>query len=514
MTNFLVIEVQIWLFLLLLFLVLAGLAVGAFFAWRYLRKREAALRESIETAASEDSLAKRNRMLIRLDHELKNPLTALRTSAASIRDVVREGGSISEVESSAKQVDISSRRVARLLADLRKLADVETRIIEYSRVDLDRLIHQAVEDASTAPGAEDRMIVATVARAPWRLPDVAGEEDLLLTAILNLLGNALKYSSQAEVVELRANEQIIDSHRWVVVEVADTGSGIPLTEQEQVWDELSRGSRVRAVAGSGMGLSLVRAIVTRHGGSVQLFSQEGVGTSVRMVLPVLGDAAQVTVPPMADQVGHAAAGSLPVQPVQLPDSRQTPGFVPPRQPNEAELQGRILGTPRRTSKRRLERVDGNLVNRSTGESVGGGFPPDSGQHSQFKPGPGMRRAPAPPQAGPPSGPQSGPVPGAGSQPVPQQQYGSQPGPQQGYGSQPGPQQNYGSQPGPQQAWPRHPPQPQRPPEQSPQAQQPDSGQQAVSGQQPDSGPQAVSGEQSDSVPQPLTRRELRSRDER
>lgn len=435
MTNFLVIEVQIWLFLLLLFLVLAGLAIGAYFAWRHLRRREAVLRESIETTATEDSLSKRNRMLIRLDHELKNPLTALRTSAASIRDVAREGGTISEVEPAAKQVDISSRRVARLLADLRKLADVETRIIEYSRVDLDRLIHQAVEDASTAPGAEDRMIVATVARAPWRLPDVAGEEDLLLTAILNLLGNALKYSSQAEVVELRANEQIIDSHRWVVVEVADTGSGIPVTEQEQVWDELSRGSRVRAVAGSGMGLSLVRAIVTRHGGSVQLFSQEGVGTSVRMVLPVLGDAAQVTVPPLADQVDRAAAGSLPVQPVQLPDSRRSPGFLPPRQPSEDELQGRILGTPRRTSKRRLERVDGNLVHRSTGESVNGGFPPDSGQHSQFKPGPSPSRGPVGPQSGPPSGP----VPG----------------------------QQYGSQPGAQQAWSQQPPQPQQPPRPQP-----------------------------------------------
>lgn len=229
------------------------------------------------------------------------------------------------------------------------------------------------------------MIVATVARAPWRLPDVAGEEDLLLTGILNLLGNALKYSSQAEVVELRANEQIIDGHRWVVVEVADTGSGIPLPEQENVWDELSRGSRVRAVAGSGMGLSLVRAIVTRHGGSVQLFSQEGVGTSVRMVLPVLADAAPVTVPQMSDHMDRVAAGSHAVQPVQQSDSRRAPGFLPPRQPNEAELQGRILGTPRRTSKRRLERVDGNLVNRRTGESVSGGFPPDSGQHSQFKP---------------------------------------------------------------------------------------------------------------------------------
>ena len=438
MTNFLVIEVQVWLFLLLLVLVLAGLAAGAWFGWRHLKKREAQLRESVETAAAEDSMTKRNRMLIRLDHELKNPLTALRTSAASIREVVRDGGTLAEVEPAAKQVDVSSRRVARLLADLRRLADVETRIIEYARVDLDALIHQAVEDASTAPGAEDRMIVATVARAPWRLPDVAGEEDLLLTAILNLLGNALKYSSQAEVVELRANEQIIDGHRWVVVEVADTGSGIPLAEQEAVWDELSRGSRVRAVAGSGMGLSLVRAIVTRHGGSVQLLSQEGVGTSVRMVLPVLADAAPVTVPQISDHMDRVAAGSRAVQPTQQADSRQGPGFLPPRQPNEAEMQGRILGTPRRTSKRRLERVDGALINRTTGESVSGGLPPDSGQHSQFKP------PKASPGAGPGAGqPNTGPSYGqspAGSQPG-AQSYGRPPA-----GSQPGPQ-NYG-RPGP------------------------------------------------------------------
>ena len=455
MTNFLVIEVQIWLFLLLLLLVLAGIAALVFFGWRRLRKREAQLRESIETAAAEDSMAKRNRMLIRLDHELKNPLTALRTSAATIREVARQGGSIAEVEPSAKQVDLSSRRVARLLADLRKLADVETRIIEYSRVDLDRLIHQAVEDASTAPGAEDRMIVATVARAPWRLPDVAGEEDLLLTAILNLLGNALKYSSQAEVVELRANEQIIDNHRWVVVEVADTGSGIPISEQDQVWDELSRGSRVRAVAGSGMGLSLVRSIVARHGGSVQLFSQEGVGTSVRMVLPVLADAAPVGAPPMAEGGERAAAGSHPVQPVQNPDMRHAPGFLPPRQPSEDELKGRILGTPRRTSKRRLERVDGTLIDRSTGESVGAGFPTDSGQHSQFKPVRGSR-----------SDQQGGPQPG-------QPQHAGQPnsGPQQMGQPNSGPQPVGHPGPGPQQAG------------------QPNSGPQQMG--QPNSGPQSV-----------------------
>src|SRR5699024_9700901 len=178
-------------------------------------------------------------------------------------------------------------------------------------------------------------------------------------------------------------------------------------------------------------LSLVRAIVTRHGGSVQLLSQEGVGTSVRMVLPVLADAAPVTVPQISDHMDRVAAGSRAVQPTQQADSRQGPGFLPPRQPNEAEMQGRILGTPRRTSKRRLERVDGALINRTTGESVSGGLPPDSGQHSQFKP----------PKASPGAGPGAGQTntgPGYGQSPA-----GSQPGPQS-YGQPPA-----GSQPGPQ-----------------------------------------------------------------
>ncbi|MYM20267.1 histidine kinase [Brevibacterium sp. 5221] len=349
MNSFVVLEVRGWLLLVVL-LVLAGLAVGA---WLWLRRRrrraDAALREQVRTEAEREATAKRNRMLIRLDHELKNPLTALRTSAATVREAVGDGaGAPPEMLPAVRQIDSSSRRVARLLADLRKLADVESRQLDYRRVDTDRLIHQAVEDARTAPGAEDRMIVATVARAPWKLPDVAGEEDLLLSAVLNLLGNALKYSADTDVVELRANEQVIDGYRWVVIEVADTGAGIPVDEQEGVWEELSRGARVRSVAGSGMGLSLVRAIIARHGGSVELFSQEGVGTSVRVLLPVLAD-------DPAREAGAQRAGEQ---------------VAPPRSPRDAQRAGRILGTPRRTSKRRLQMVDGQLRDTTTGETFG------------------------------------------------------------------------------------------------------------------------------------------------
>ncbi|SLM96667.1 sensor histidine kinase [Brevibacterium yomogidense] len=471
MNSYLVFEIRIWLVLVLVLLVLAAAAVGVWFLLRWIRRsRDAAVQET-RAAAEADALQRRNRMLIRLDHELKNPLTALRTSVATVRSAAEEDAPDGKIISqSARQIDTSARRVARLLADLRKLADVESRSIDYRRVDMDALIQQAVEDARTAPGAEDRMIVATVARAPWKLPDVLGEEDLLLSAILNLLGNAIKYSSDTDTVELRANEQIIDKHRWVVVEVADTGSGIPVEEQQSVWDELHRGSRVRSVAGSGMGLSLVRAIVTRHGGSVELFSQEGIGTSVRLVIPVLGDA-----PPPGELEGYgarAAAGSRPVQPFQDQKAHTGPGagqILPPREPNSEER--RIMGTPRRTSKRRIQSVNGELVDTSTGENFG----PTGGQQGQsgpgFDSGPYRRFKPPHPSGGAPSGPQPqgtpppggqasgvpGPVgaPGAqtpyGSAPGAPAQYGSGPTPQAPHGSGPAPQPPYGSGPGP------HPP---------------------------------------------------------
>lgn len=464
MNNYLVFEIRVWLLLVLVLVLALAIAAGVWFLLRWIRTTREAEVARTQARADADAMQRRNRMLIRLDHELKNPLTALRTSVATVRsaaeDEVPDQGVIT---AAARQIDTSARRVARLLADLRKLADVESRAIDFQRVDMDVLVHQAVEDARTAPGAEDRMIVATVARAPWKLPDVLGEEDLLLSAILNLLGNAIKYSSDTDTVELRANEQVIDKHRWVVVEVADTGSGIPVDEQQVVWDELHRGSRVRQVAGSGMGLSLVRAIISRHGGSVELFSQEGVGTAVRLVLPVLGDA-----PPPGQLEGYgarAAAASRPVQPFQDQKSHSgaTGGqMLPPREPNSEER--RIMGTPRRTSKRRIQTVNGELVDTSTGESLGApgeqpapGTPGyDSGPYRRFKPPQGQPDPQSGPHSGPHSDPQSGPQPGHQPGPHSGPQSGAQPGTYAG--SQPGT--HAGPQPGPQQP-PHSPQQPQQ-----------------------------------------------------
>src|SRR5262249_10324538 len=98
----------------------------------------------------------------------------------------------------------------------------------------------------------------------------------------NLLDNAIKFGRAGDRVELRASED----GATVVVEVADTGPGIPETDLPHVWEELYRGQGARAVPGSGLGLALVHAIIQRHGGQVSVRSRAGQGTVFTVRLPL------------------------------------------------------------------------------------------------------------------------------------------------------------------------------------------------------------------------------------
>ena len=91
------------------------------------------------------------------------------------------------------------------------------------------------------------------------LYSTSGDYDLLILAIHNLLDNAIKFTHPGDTVEMRAFED--DAN--VVIEVADTGPGIPEGEISHVWEELYRGEGARGVPGSGLGLALSRAIVLR-----------------------------------------------------------------------------------------------------------------------------------------------------------------------------------------------------------------------------------------------------------
>ena len=294
---------------------LAGLAgllgTGVLAAVALMRRRAALAGAAAADAAVRRAAAKatqdRLRFLMRLDHELKNPLTAIRAGLVNIdqggapppTSAPAADGTSAAVASVSAQAD----RITRLVGDLRKLADLETQEIEKAPVDLPGLLHEVAEAAAEIPGASQRTIRVTVPRAPWPLPLIEGDRDLLFIAIQNLVANAVKFSAPGNTVEVRASED----DDGLLLEVADTGASIPADEIGQVWQELARGRAARSLPGTGIGLALVRVIAARHEGRVAIRSREGQGTVVSIRLPAPGRA----------RTAHAVAG--------LRQHRDTPG---------------------------------------------------------------------------------------------------------------------------------------------------------------------------------------------
>lgn len=179
-------------------------------------------------------------------------------------------------------METQALRLSRLSTDLRKLAELETRPLERDHVDIANLLQEAFTIAQDNAGAEERHLTLTIPQAPWPLPEILGDQDLLFLAIHNLLDNALKFTNPGNTIEVRAYED----GSYVVLEFADTGPGIRKDEVPHVWEELYRGKGARGVSGSGIGLALVRAIADRHGGHVSLRSRAGQGTVFSLRLPI------------------------------------------------------------------------------------------------------------------------------------------------------------------------------------------------------------------------------------
>jgi two-component system OmpR family sensor kinase len=253
---------------------LSLLIAGGLALWAWSVRRCRTQMANLRTEAA----AERRRFLQRLDHELKNPLTAIRAGLANTANGSTEAARHEALTSVEAQV----LRLSQLTADLRKLAELETRKLECTTIEVAELLGEAVALAEEQPEAAGRQLVLTLPQAPWPVPEVLGDWDLLFLAIYNLLDNALKFTRPGDTVEVRA----FDDRAFVVVEVADTGPGIPEEELPRVWEELYRGQGARGVPGSGLGLALTRTILERHGGQVQLRSRAGQGTVVTMRLPV------------------------------------------------------------------------------------------------------------------------------------------------------------------------------------------------------------------------------------
>jgi two-component system OmpR family sensor kinase len=224
---------------------------------------------------------KRRQFLHRLDHEIKNPLTALQAALVNLR----ESELAEERQRASHNAERAVARLTRLLTDLRKLSDLEERPLEQLVVSIPEVLEDVVGAVRTLPAFEKRTVNLLISHVPWPFPTIMGDRDLLGLVMYNLIENALKFTSGGEAVEVRA----LEDEKAILIEVADSGPGIPAEELPKIFEELYRGANARGIEGSGLGLALVQRIVELHSGQIKVRSHQDDphGTVFTVRLPVI-----------------------------------------------------------------------------------------------------------------------------------------------------------------------------------------------------------------------------------
>ncbi len=124
---------------------------------------------------------------------------------------------------------------------------------------------------------------------------VLGDQSLLVSALANLVSNAINYSPPGSLVSISCRRRA----GYVEIAVTDRGIGIPRKDQERVFERFFRGdkARSRATGGSGLGLAIVQHVAANHNGSIGLWSQPGTGSTFTLSIPALKDTAEEPEPP-------------------------------------------------------------------------------------------------------------------------------------------------------------------------------------------------------------------------
>jgi two-component system, OmpR family, phosphate regulon sensor histidine kinase PhoR len=216
-----------------------------------------------------------------VSHEFRTPLTAIQGFAETLL-----GGALEDPRNNRRFLEIireHAARLARLTDDLLKLARIEAGKLEvqFSPVTLADLVDGCAE---TAMLKAERKQIAMSVDIPATFPPVRGDAALLREVLQNLLDNAIQYTPSGGKVHV----DVARSGREAVVTVEDTGIGIPLADQERIFERFYRvdAARSREAGGTGLGLSIARHIVEAHGGRISVESEVGSGSKFSFSIPL------------------------------------------------------------------------------------------------------------------------------------------------------------------------------------------------------------------------------------
>jgi two-component system phosphate regulon sensor histidine kinase PhoR len=221
-----------------------------------------------------------------VSHELKTPLAGLSLLAETLKHAMREDAEQADVFLGRLSAEIG--RLTELTDDLLTLSRIEeehaTPEAEFVRVDLARLAAETARELESHAIGKNQQLAVSVGEETA----VIGDDVALRTLVRNLLDNAIRYTEPGGHISLTlSSESSGDGERWVVLTVKDDGVGIPLAEQNRIFERFYRidKARSRETGGTGLGLSIVRHVAERHGGRVEVASTVGVGSTFTVHIP-------------------------------------------------------------------------------------------------------------------------------------------------------------------------------------------------------------------------------------
>jgi signal transduction histidine kinase len=213
-----------------------------------------------------------------VSHELRTPLTSIR----GYLELISEDSNLTDEQLRfLETIDRNAQRLQRVVGDLLFVAQVEAGklSLEQGAVDMNAVVEEAVQAAE--PSAAAKSIAFSFELG--ELPEIQGDRARLAQVVDNFISNAIKFTPTGGSVTVTTHARPGE----IEIVVADTGMGIPTDELPLLFQRFFRAERATsgAIPGTGLGLAIAKAIVAGHGGRIRVESEDGAGTTFRVILP-------------------------------------------------------------------------------------------------------------------------------------------------------------------------------------------------------------------------------------
>ncbi len=237
------------------------------------------------TAQRSHDLAQRQMLFVAgVSHELRTPITVIRSAAENL-----SAGVIHKEERRKEYADL-------MVKEGRRLSDMVDQIMEFSGIQSGKKIYQFSEfsisefveevNNSCRPQLEEQSIVLEYS-AQTNSDICYADRDALSLAVSNLIHNAIKFSTPKSSISLNVSDSNRSGETNLVIQVKDSGNGIPEDEIKQIFEPFFRGKKPieEQIKGNGIGLSLVKKVIDAHNGEIAVNSSKGIGSTFTLKIP-------------------------------------------------------------------------------------------------------------------------------------------------------------------------------------------------------------------------------------